>query len=105
MGLLLWIAEQVMGVKEPNAYVDDSFGWDWESDMVEYSPLQKLMPANQQKFLTLLNDLGVPHKPRKQLHGPVLEIIGLQVDANDLTITLSPEKKQDLLNELDRFII
>jgi hypothetical protein len=82
MGLLLWIAEQVAGVKEPNAYMDDSFGWDWGSNMVEYSPFQRLMPANQQKLLTLLDNLGVPHKPQKQLHGPILEIIGLLVDAN-----------------------
>jgi hypothetical protein len=105
MGLLLWIAERVREVKEPNTYVDDNFGWDRELNMVEYTLFQRLMPVNQQKFLTLLDDLGVPHKPQKQIHGPVLKIISLLVDTNNLTITLAPEKKWALLEELDRFII
>jgi hypothetical protein len=78
-------------VNVPNAYVDDSFSWDRELNVVEYTPFQRLMPVNQQKFLTLLDDLGIPH----------LKIIGLLVDANNLTITLTPEKKQALLEELD----
>jgi hypothetical protein len=91
----------VRGVKELNTYVDDSFSWDRELNMVEYTPFQRLMPVNQQKFLMLLDDLCVPHKPRKQIHRPVLEIIGLLIDANNLTITLTPEKKRALLKELD----
>jgi hypothetical protein len=53
----------------------------------------------------LLDSLGVPHKPQKQLHGPLLKIIGFDVNANALTITLSHEKKQHLLDELNCFII
>ena len=50
--------------------------------------------------MTLWDELGIPHKRRKQLHGASLPIIGITVDANALTLTLSAEARETLIAEL-----
>lgn len=106
MSLVLWIAENVGGVVNPSAYCDDSFGVDRiEKDGMEwYAPYAMLMPPSQARMLTLWDELRIPHKKKKQLSGSTLTIIGIEVDANALTLTLPSSRKQELLNELDRFI-
>jgi hypothetical protein len=47
--------------------------------------------------------LGIPHKEKKQLSGRVLTIIGIEVDANLLTLTLPSENKSELLAHLKDF--
>jgi hypothetical protein len=60
---------------------------------------------NQTLLLQCWDTLGVPHQPEKQLFGSKLTIIGFLVDLEELTISLGPERRNDLLIELDCFII
>src|SRR6202522_4168731 len=51
-------------------------------------------------FSRLWDELGIPHKERKQVHGSPLTIIGIDVDANLMTLTLPQEARNRLLTEL-----
>src|SRR5258708_4506762 len=63
------------------------------------------MPSNQCCFLLLLDHIGVPHKDNKQVHGESLEIIGLVVDLQDMTISMSCKAKQTLTEAVCDFVL
>ena len=82
-------------------YVDDSLGCTLKSDYVLYEPYQKCYPRDQVTLLKLWDELGVPHKEKKQVHGSPLLVIGINVDANELSFTLTKEAKERLENKLE----
>jgi hypothetical protein len=54
------------------------------------------MPKNQVAILDLWDEINLPHKESKQVFGSTLTVIGIEVDANALSMTMPP----DSLNEL-----
>lgn len=105
MSLVLWIAENCEQVKNPNGYIDDCFGVE-QSDVIEkYEPYGVEMPVSQSWLLQLWDWLHIPHKPSKQIHSEKITIIGIEVDANELMLMLPEENHNQLLEELDCFII
>jgi hypothetical protein len=85
------------------AYVDDSYSWDFASNLTFYSPYSKHLPAKQAFFLTLLDEVGVPHEERNQIFGPRIHIIGFTVDANATTIEMPLESRQLLVSAIRAF--
>ena len=81
-------------------YVDDSSGCNLTDDTTFYPPYTKNVPTNQYRLLVLWDELGIPHKPHKQLSGCPLTIIGLEVDPNLMTLTLPQDSKERLTTEL-----
>jgi hypothetical protein len=67
-------------------YVDDSFSWDLTCNTMFYAPYSKHLPSKQAKFLSLLDEVGVPHNECKQVSGSCLEIIGLMVRCAPSTV-------------------
>jgi hypothetical protein len=51
----------------------------------------------------LWDDIGLPHDETKQLAGPVLPIIGFDVDPDAMTFTMALDRRQDLLSALQNF--
>ena len=98
--LVAWIAKYVKGIPYIASYVDDSSGCDLTGNMLFYGPYAKDMPENQTKLLLLWDELGIPHKLHKQLFGSPLVIIGIEVNPNLMTLTLSEDAAQRLLDEL-----
>jgi hypothetical protein len=105
MSLVLWITEVQWKVPGLCGYVDDVFGVGKSTEFETYERYGIELPRNQARLLQCWDVLGVPHRKEKQLFGEKLTIIGFEVDAEKLTISLKPEKQQQLLDELDRFII
>ena len=68
-----------------------------------YKLYSRFMPTNQVKLLTLWDRLGIPHKEKKQLFGVNLTVIGIQVDAKNLTLTLPEQNKLELITTLEDF--
>ena len=97
--LISWIAKHCCGIDDL-AYVDDSFGLEEEGKEMEYTPYGTSFPMQQAQLLQLWDQLGVPHKQRKQIFGNPLTILGIEVDVNNLTFTLSDEAKERLVREL-----
>ncbi|GLB45155.1 hypothetical protein LshimejAT787_2000600 [Lyophyllum shimeji] len=103
MGLVLWIARYVRLIQLLLAYSDDNFGPCKRDELSFYPPYNKLMPTNQCRLLLLWDELGIPHKERKQVSGAPLTIIGISVDPNNFTLSLPDTARLDLLEELQRF--
>ena len=61
------------------------------------------MPTSQVTLLKLWDCLGIPHKEKKQVFGANLTIIGIDVDANNLTLTLPSENRMELVALLSDF--
>ena len=97
--LVAWVARFVRLV-ESLVYVDDSFGAEDGGQMELYSPYNQWYPVQKARLLNLWDELGIPHKQKKQLFGSRLSILGIEVDANSLTFSLSRESKDRLSEEL-----
>ena len=101
--LVTWVGKNVCRVTDLGTYSDDSFGVDLARNVTFYKPYCRFMPTNQVKLLTLWDRLGIPHKEKKQLFGTNLTIIGIEVDANNLTLTLPEQNKLELIATLEDF--
>ncbi|PPQ85330.1 hypothetical protein CVT26_001096 [Gymnopilus dilepis] len=104
-GLVLWIAIFMLFIEDLFAYVDDSFSWDVEGNLVMYRKYNRLMPVKQARFLSLLDLLNIPHDDEKQLWGRQLTIIGFDVDPNAMTITMPDQSRRDLVNTIRDFAV
>ena len=51
-------------------------------------------------LLSLWDELGIPHCEPKQIHGPEIPIIRINVDVNELPFTLTAGAKDKLIEEL-----
>ena len=98
--LVAWIAKYERGIRNLATYMDDSSGFDYEDDLLPYPPYQTSFPRHQTLLLELWDELSIPHKPKKQIFGSVIPIIGIDVDPNALTLTLSPKRRADLCDAL-----
>jgi hypothetical protein len=98
--LVAWIAKYVKEIRYLFDYVDDSSGSNRQGDTTWYAPYGKLLPSDQCKLLLLWDELGIPHKEKKQIHGSPLTIIGIEVDANRMTLCLPSDSRERLLTEL-----
>jgi len=83
-------------------YINDSSGFDFEDDLLPYKPYAISFPCHQTMLLQLWDELSIPHKPKKQIFGPVIPIIGINVNPNAMTLTLSAERQCDLCDVTHR---
>ena len=98
--LVGWIAKNVKDIKYLFEYVDNSSGCNLLGDTLFYEPYGMYFPSNQTQLLQLWDELGIPHKPHKQIFGCPLTIISIEVNANRMTLTFAQESKQHLGDEL-----
>ncbi|KAF9528414.1 hypothetical protein CPB83DRAFT_791773, partial [Crepidotus variabilis] len=98
--LITWIAKNVRNISCIVTYVDDSSGCTFSGDVSFYKPYQKFMPSPQVRLLTLWDELGIPHKEKKQLSGLTLPVIGIDIDPNVPSFTLPNDARLRLVTEL-----
>jgi hypothetical protein len=98
--LVAWIVKEIKKIRYLMNYVDDLSGCGKENDYLTYEPYGISMPRDQVTLLLLWDELGIPHKPHKQVNGSPLTIIGISVDPNKLSLTLPDEAKGLLTKEL-----
>ena len=103
MGLATWIAINERQIEHLKLYVDDSFSFDLASSTATYGPYRKKYPKKQVKLLQLWDELGIPHEEKKQLYGEKLVILGFEVDANKMTITVPKEKLEKIIQAIHTF--
>jgi len=90
--LVAWIAKHKRGIANLATYIDDSSGFDFEDDLLLYEPYATSFPCHQTMLLRLWDELSIPHKLKKQIFGPVIPIIGIDIDPNKMTLTLSVKR-------------
>ena len=98
--LVAWIAKNICGISRLATYVDDSSGFDRKDDLLLYEPYHLSFPHHQTLLLQLWDDLSIPHKREKQIFGPVIPIISIDINPNAMTLSLSQEKRDDLCDAL-----
>jgi hypothetical protein len=98
--LVAWIAKEIKRITYLGNYVDDSSGCGKDNDRLFYEPHGKFYPRDQVILLRLWDELGIPHKPHKQIHGSPLPIIGISVDVNHMSFSLLDDAKEALVKEL-----
>ena len=103
MGVVLWIAIHIKQILDLLAYVDNTFSWEFADNLLWYQPYACSFPAKQTHLLELWDELSIPHEQTKQLFGSPLTIVGLDVDANAMTITMPQQLCADLIAALRGF--
>ena len=103
MGVVLWIAIHVKQILDLLAYVNDTFSWEFTDNLLWYQPYACSFPVKQTHLLELWHELGIPHEQTKQLFGSPLTIVGLDMDANAMTITMPQQSRTDLVTTLRGF--
>ncbi|KAE9406496.1 hypothetical protein BT96DRAFT_775684, partial [Gymnopus androsaceus JB14] len=103
MALILWTAIYVKHITDLLAWVDDTFGWDFEDNLSYYAPYAEFYPSRQTRLLEYWDEIGFPHEKPKQLWGTELLILGFMVDPNAMTITMSSEARSDLVKAIRIF--
>jgi len=98
--LVAWIARNKYGIRYLATYVDDSSGFDLEDDVLYYEPYKTSFPRHQTLLLKLWDELSIPHKRKKQVFGPIIPVIGIDVDPNAMTLSLSAERRADICDAL-----
>ena len=98
--LVTLIAKYVKEIHYISDYVDDSSGCNQKGDMSFYPPYGKELPTDQCCLLLLWDELGIPHKEHKQVYGSPLTIIGINIDANQMSLSLPQDTKECLLSDL-----
>ncbi|KAA1471911.1 hypothetical protein DENSPDRAFT_859206 [Dentipellis sp. KUC8613] len=103
MSLVLWIAVYVKGIRDLLGYSDDTFSWEYRGNSVWYAPYSRYLPRKQRNLLSLWDELGIPHRAEKQISGSPIPIIGFDVDANTMSVTLSNERRGKLVSAIRDF--
>jgi hypothetical protein len=98
--LVSWIAKKKRGIHHLATYVDDSSGFDLEDDFLLYKPYNTSFPRHQTLLLELWDELSIPHKFKKQIFGAIIPVIGIEVDPNAMTFSLSADKRSDICDAL-----
>ena len=103
-GAVIWIAINVWSVDTLFHYIDDANGYDDNEELVLYEPYGDLYPEKQVRLLKLWDELGIPHQKEKQVFGSELDIVGLRVNASEMTITMSAERRKELVDGIADFL-
>ena len=98
--LVAWITKYVKGFDYLSNYVDNSSGCAMSGSSEFYEPYGKYLLAPQTHLLLLWDELGIPHKPHKQISRCPLPVISIEVDCSKMTFTLPHLAKLHLIEEL-----
>ena len=104
MGLVLWIAIFIKFISDLFGYIDDNFGFDEEGNVMWYEPYRCYYPTKQTKLLKLWDEICLPHEKAKQEYGPVLRIIGFNVDPKLMRVSMDEEDRSRLLQHVVSFV-
>ncbi|KAJ3861561.1 hypothetical protein EV359DRAFT_84204 [Lentinula novae-zelandiae] len=89
MALMLWVAIYMKFIVDLFAWVNNTFGWDFEGNLAYYAPYAEFYPSRQTRLLEFWDDIGLPHDKPKQKWGTELLILGFNVDPNAMTIMMT----------------
>ena len=102
---MCWVGIHKVGIHGLLHYVDDAFNVSFNDHLTKYKPYNQWLPHDQSHFLSLLDEINLPHEDKKQVFGRQLEIIGLLVDANKLSISMSSDSKSKLVGAIRDFML
>ena len=103
ISFVCWLALYVKGIQHLKCYIDDNCSFVRLGDVKFYRKYNRYFPSDQTKLLELWDELGLPHEEKKQIYGPIIPFIGFDVDPNSMTVSISDERRHDLLAKVRDF--
>ena len=100
ISLVCWIALYIKGIPHLKCYIDDNCSFALLGDVRYYAKYKRYFPTDQTKLLELWDELGLPHEEKKQIYGPVIPFIGFDIDPNAMTVSISDDRRHDLLDKV-----
>jgi len=85
-------------------YVDDAFSYDLSPTLEYYEPYGKYLPPRQVQLLRLWDEIGLPHKEKKQEYGRSLVILGFYFDTRTATLDVPADVKKEIISEIRAMI-
>jgi hypothetical protein len=104
MGPVIWITIFIKHLSNMFTYMDDSFSFDVDGNVLWYEPYHCYYPAKQVKLLKLWDGIGLPHEKAKQEYGRQLRITGFLVDPNEMRVTMDDEDHGKLIQHVSDFV-
>ena len=101
--LIVWIAEYVKQIPHLKVYVDDNASFALAGNVLYYKPYHCYFPTNQTKLLLLWDELNIPHAKKKQIYGPIIHFVGLDIDPNKRVISISDKCCSNLIVKVFAF--
>ena len=89
--------------RDPHSFVHPSFDIEDEGEWMWYAPYERELPRQQAKLLELWDELGIPHKREKQIHGKGLTVLRIDVDVGEMSFTLTEEAQKQFKDELEEW--
>jgi hypothetical protein len=86
-------------------YVDDNFSFSVTGDLELYDKYNAFLPSDQVELLRLWDEINLPHEEDKQINGFCIPIIGFDVDANAMTVSMSDAKRSKLIEACTEFTV
>jgi hypothetical protein len=77
--LVAWIAEHVKHIHHVKTYVDNNASFELVGNVLYYEPYHQYFPTKQMKLLLLWDELSILHAEKKQIYGPVVPFVGLDI--------------------------
>jgi len=102
--LVMWIVIYVYLLPDLLHYMDNTWSYEMEPDLIYYELYDSWYPRKQVNLLLLYDKLGLPHIKKKQLFGHSLEIIGLLIDPMKMTISMSDMLCNELITTIHLFV-
>ena len=93
----------VKGIPHLKCYIDDNCSFALLGDVKYYPKYKRYFPTDQTKLLELWDELGLPHEEKKQIYGPIIPFIGFDIDPNAMTVSITNERRHDLLDKVTDF--
>lgn len=103
MGCVMWFCIVIFAIIDIFVYTDDSYGFDIEGNILWYPPYPCYFPAKQMRLLQAWDTISLPHDQLKQKYGPVLTIIGFEVDPNLMKVSMTDSAHSELIAALCAF--
>ena len=91
MGLVLWIVIFIKFISDLFGYINNNFGFDEEGNVMWYEPYHCYYLTKQAKLLKLWDEICLPHEKIKQECGPILRIIGFNVNSRLMRVSMDEE--------------
>ncbi|KAF8985854.1 hypothetical protein BDQ17DRAFT_1259984, partial [Cyathus striatus] len=102
--LSTWSCVFIKCIPDLFQYSDDMFRADLASNVAWYGPYRQSFPVHQTALLSFWDEIGFPHEQEKQLFGSSLTVIRFQVDTAQMSISMAPGKKEELIDPICQFI-
>ncbi|OCH89785.1 hypothetical protein OBBRIDRAFT_732028 [Obba rivulosa] len=92
------------------SYMNDNFGAEEDGNLEFYEPYGYYYPCPQTPMLRLWDELRIPYEFKKQVYrppgigtSPVILIISFHVDPNNMTVTMTADRLQSLIEAVKDF--